>query len=126
MLNNVTLQGRLVNDIELRRTESGVSVCSFTVACERDYREPDGTRGTDFIDIVAWRGKAEFMAKYFSKGDAIILFGRLVTRTREDKDGNKRRQMEIELRDAYFGGKKKEPEAAPAWSPADSEEPLPF
>ena len=68
MLNKIIVMGRLTRDPELRRTQSGLSVTSFSVACDRDFKSQSGEKGTDFIDIVAWRTTAEFVCKYFSKG----------------------------------------------------------
>ena len=89
MLNRVTLMGRLVADPELRSTASNLSVCSFRIAVDRDYKKGD-QKETDFIDIVAWRSTAEFVANYFNKGRMIAVDGRLQIRPWEDKDGNKR------------------------------------
>ena len=69
MLNKIVLMGRLTRDPELRRTDSGIAVASFTLACDRDYSGKDGAeKQTDFVDIVAWRHTAEFVSKYFAKG----------------------------------------------------------
>ena len=67
MLNRITVMGRLVRDPELRHTQSGIPMCSITIACDRDYKDADGSKSTDFIDIVAWRNTAEFISKYLSK-----------------------------------------------------------
>ena len=107
MLNVAIIMGRLTRDPELRRTNSGKPVASFTVAVDRDYA-PDGQeKETDFIDIVAWNGTAEFVQKYFSKGSMIALKGRLQIRGWTDKDGNKRRSAEIVADNVYFGESKK-------------------
>lgn len=108
MLNNIVIMGRLTRDPELRRTSSGVAVASFTLACERDFAPQGEARGTDFIDIVAWRYTAEFVEKYFSKGQMAIVTGRLQIRNWEDKDGNKRRSAEILADHVYFGEGKKD------------------
>lgn len=107
MLNHIIIMGRLTRDPELRRTNSGVAVASFTVACDRDYGK-DGDKQTDFIDCVAWRNTAEFVSKYFAKGRMIVVDGRLELRDWTDKDGNKRRNAEINVTSAYFGDSKKE------------------
>ena len=91
MLNKAVMVGRLTADPELRQTPNGVNVCSFTVACSR----PGKDKGTDFIDCVAWRSTAEFICKYFHKGDAIGLDGSIQTRNFEDKNGNKRKAVEV-------------------------------
>lgn len=108
MLNNIVIMGRLTRDPELRRTISGVVVSSFTLACERDFAAQGETRETDFIDIVAWRYTAEFVEKYFSKGQMAIVTGRLQIRNWEDKEGNKRRSAEILADHVYFGEAKRD------------------
>ena len=85
MLNRIVLMGRLTRDPELRRTQSGTAVVSFSVACDRDYAAQGAERETDFIDIVAWRGTAEFVEKYFSKGRMNVVGGRLQIRNWQDK-----------------------------------------
>lgn len=108
MLNTITIMGRLTRDPELRRTSSGVAVASFTLACERDFAAQGETRETDFIDIVAWRYTAEFVDKYFSKGQMAIVTGRLQIRNWGDKEGNKRRSAEILADHVYFGEAKRD------------------
>ncbi len=107
MLNSTTLMGRITKDIELRRTDSGVAVASFSVACERDFKAQNGEKATDFFDVVAWRNTAEFIHKYFGKGRMIIVQGRLQTRSWKDKDGNNRKAVEVVAENAYFGDSKK-------------------
>ena len=106
MLNHITLMGRLTRDPELRRTRNDVPVCSFSLACDRDYKSQDGEKETDFIDIVAWRHTAEFVSEYFAKGRMAVVEGRLQLRDWTDKDGNKRRQAEILCENVYFGESK--------------------
>lgn len=107
MLNKSMVQGRLVKDIELKSTGSGKSVASFALAVERDFKSSEsGEREADFIDIVAWGNTAEFVEKYFHKGDMMIVEGRIQTRTYEDKDNNKRKAVEIVAANCYFGGSK--------------------
>ena len=108
MLNTITIMGRLTRDPELRRTSSGVAVASFALACERDFAAQGETRETDFIDIVAWRYTAEFVDKYFSKGQMAIVTGRLQIRNWQDKEGNKRRSAEILADHVYFGEAKRD------------------
>lgn len=108
MLNNIVIMGRLTRDPELRRTSSGVAVATFTLACERDFAAQGETRETDFIDIVAWRYTAEFVDKYFSKGQMAIVTGRLQIRNWQDKEGNKRRSAEILADHVYFGEAKRD------------------
>ena len=107
MLNHCTFMGRLTRDPELRRTNSGTPVASFTIAVDRDFKSENGEK-TDFIDIVAWRNTAEFVSKYFSKGRMAVVSGRLEIRTWTDKDGNKRRNAEVVAENVYFGDSKKE------------------
>lgn len=102
MLNQTILMGRLTRDPELRRTQSGTAVTSFTLAVERDYSGDGSEKQTDFIDIVAWRSTAEFAAKYFTKGKQVAVSGRLQTRTWSDKDGNKRKTVEVVAEHVYF------------------------
>ena len=107
MLNKIILIGRLTRDPELRKTQSGPAVASFTLAVDRDYKPQDGERETDFIDVVAWRGTAEFVSKYFTKGRMAVVEGRLQVRDWKDKDGNKRRNTEVIADSVYFGDSKK-------------------
>lgn len=113
MLNSVKLMGRLVADPELRQTQSGIPVCSIRIAVDRDFLN-NGTRETDFFDVVAWRSTAEFISRYFSKGRMIVVDGRLQTRPWTDRDGNKRVSVETVAENVYFGDSKPtaEPERA--------------
>ena len=95
MLNKIFIMGRLTRDPELRSTQSGTPVASFSLAVDRDFKEQDGSRATDFIDCVAWRSSAEFVDKYFSKGRMAVVEGRLQIRDWTDKEGNKRRSAEV-------------------------------
>lgn len=115
MLNRIVLMGRLVKDPELRRTGSGTAVTSVTLAVDRDFKEQDGTRKADFIDVVAWKGTAEMLAKYFTKGRMAVVEGRLQLRDWTDKEGNKRRTAEIVANNVYFGDAKRD-DSAPAQS----------
>ena len=104
MLNHITIMGRLTRDPELRTTQSGVSVTSFTVAVDRDFGGRDGgERQTDFIDCAAWRSTGEFVSKYFHKGSMIVVSGRLQSRKWQDRDGNNRTSWEINADNVYFG-----------------------
>lgn len=108
MLNHIDIMGRMTRDPELRRTDSGIAVTSFTLAVERDFSPKDGgERETDFIDVVCWRSTAEFVQKYFGKGSMAIASGRLQIRAWTDKDGNKRRSAEVLADNVYFGEAKK-------------------
>ena len=107
MLNHITLMGRIVRDVELRRTNSGKAVASFTVAVDRDFSQGD-QKETDFIDCVAWQKTGEFVSKYFAKGGMIVVSGRLQIRPWTDKDGNKRRTAEVVADAVYFGDSRKQ------------------
>ena len=108
MLNRIIVMGRMTRDPELRRTNSGTAVASFTVAVDRDFKSLCGEKETDFIDVVAWRNTAEFVSKYFSKGRMAVVEGRLQIRDWTDKDGNKRRTAEIVADSVYFGDSKRD------------------
>ena len=114
MLNKIILMGRLTHDPELRRTQNGTAVTGFSLAVERDFKDEDGKRATDFIDIVAWRAAAEFVAKYFTKGRMAVVEGRLQIRDWKDKDGN-----------IYFGDSRKGTAASAEPLPEELEEDLP-
>lgn len=108
MLNHIVVMGRLTRDPELRHTQSGTAVASFSVACERDFKNKEtGERETDFIDCVAWRSTGEFVSKYLSKGRMAVVEGRLQIRDWTDKEGNKRRSAEIIASSVYFADSKK-------------------
>lgn len=107
MLNHITIMGRLTKDVELRRTGSGTAVASFTLAVDRDRKNEEGEKETDFIDCVAWRGTGEFVSKYFAKGSTAVVSGRLQIRNWTDKEGNKRRNAEVVADSVYFGDSKK-------------------
>lgn len=111
--NKVILMGRLVAAPELKRTSSGLSVTSFTLAVDRKYNK-DSEKKTDFITIVAWRQTAEFICKYFSKGGAIIVCGELQTRSWTDDAGKKRYATEVMASEVSFAESKKSFEAAAA------------
>ena len=108
MLNKIVLMGRLTRDPELRRTQSGTAVASFTLAVDRDFKAQNGEKETDFIDVVAWRNTAEFVSKYFTKGRMAVVEGRLQIRDWTDKDGTKRKAAEVIADNVYFGDSKKE------------------
>ena len=108
MLNKVFIMGRLTRDPELRRTQSGTAVTSFSLAVDRDFKSQSGEKETDFIDVVAWRSTAEFVAKYFSKGRMAVVEGRLQIREWKDKDGNNRRSAEVIADNIYFGDSKRD------------------
>lgn len=109
VLNKIFVMGRLVRDPELRRTQSGTPVASFTLAVDRDFKDKQtGERATDFIDVVAWRSTGEFASKYLSKGRMAVVEGRLQVRDWTDRDGNKRRSAEVVADNIYFGDSKRE------------------
>ena len=98
MLNRIILMGRLTRDPELRHTQTGTPVASFSLAVDRDFKDRNtGEKATDFIDIVAWRQTAEFVSRYFTKGRMAVVEGRLQLRDWTDRDGNKRRAAEIHI-----------------------------
>ena len=107
MLNSISIMGRLSSDPQLRRTASGKAVASFSVACERDFKnQQTGEKEVDFIECVAWGGTAEMVEKYFHKGQMAVATGRLQLRDWTDKNGQKRRQAEILVNNIYFCGSK--------------------
>ena len=121
MLNHIVLMGRLTREPDLRRLPDDTAVLNFSIAVDRDYLDRDGERVTDFVDIVAFRGTADFVQKYFRKGSMIVVSGRLRVRNWKDRDGFKRRSTEVVADQAYFGEAKRreaeraEPEQAPEW-----------
>lgn len=108
MLNVAIVMGRLVADPELRHTPNDIAVTSFTVAVDRSYVKAGAERQADFIDVVAWRGTADFVCKYFRKGSAIVVQGSLQTRTYTDSQGNKRKAVEIVADNVHFGESKRD------------------
>ena len=107
MLNHITIMGRLVRDPELRRTQSGIPVASFTIACDRDFATKEsGEKECDFIDVVAWRNTGEFVSKYFYKGRMAVVSGRLQMRKWTDNNGQKRVSAEVVADNVYFGDSK--------------------
>lgn len=105
MLNTIAVMGRLTRDPELRHTQSGTPVASFTLAVDRDFTQE---KQTDFIDCVAWQKSGEFVSKYFRKGQMMVVNGSLQSRKWEDKEGNKRTNWEINVRNVYFGEPKRD------------------
>ena len=120
MLNQIVIMGRLTRDPELRYTQSQVPACSFRIACDRDFpkTKDSNEHDTDFIDVVAWRGTAEFVNKYFTKGRMVVVRGRLQMRDWTDREGNKRISAEIVADGVYFGDSK-----AKANGNADNDDP---
>lgn len=137
-LNKVILGGRMTGDPELKQTPNGVSVTSFSVAVNRRYAK-DGEQNADFINVVAWRGTADFICKYFHKGSSIALVGSIQTRSWTDQNGNKRYATEVVADEAYFVDSKSDASSggegsavradaysAPAFEPVDNDSDLPF
>lgn len=123
MLNNVILMGRLVADPDMRVTTTNKSVVNFRIAVDRSYSKGNDKQA-DFITIVAWENTADFIYKYFHKGDMIALRGEIQTRNYEDNSGNKRTAFEVLAREVSFCGGKNEtspvaaPAAVPTYTPA--------
>jgi len=114
MLNHIVLMGRLTRDPELRHTQSGTPVASFSLAVERDFKDKNsGEKVTDFFDIVAWRSTGEFVSRYFTKGRMMVVEGRLQNRRWEDRDGNRRTSIEVIADSCYFGDSKRDGDGAP-------------
>lgn len=139
MYNRVGIMGRLAQDPEMRRTNGGAAVVTFTLAVDRDYKTRDtGERETDWIDCVAWRKTGEFVQQYFRKGRMALVEGKLQVRNWVDRDGHKRRSTEVLVDDIYFCGdppKREDSRSSYAAAPAptygkyeelDSKEELPF
>ena len=124
MMNITILQGRLVQDPQVRRTDSGKTCTSFTLAVERDY----GERQADFLDCVAWQQTGDFVGKYFLKGDPILIQGCLQNRSWEDRQGNKRTKTEVIAARVWFCGGKPKPAPDPMAYPLldETDEKLPF
>lgn len=130
--------GRLTRDPELRRTQTGTAVASFSLAVDRDFKDKaTGERSTDFIDVVAWRQTGEFVSRYFTKGRMAVVEGRLQIRDWTDKEGNKRRSAEVVADSVYFGDSKRETDGQtfaaamampkePEFEEMDDDGPLPF
>lgn len=106
MFNLVVLTGRLTADPELKNTPNGVPVCSFTIAVDRRFKQGE-ERQSDFVNIVAWRGQAEFVSKYFSKGSMIGIEGSIQTRRYQDKEGKNRTAFEVMANNVQFVESKK-------------------
>ena len=132
MYNKAILIGRLTADPELKQTPNGVSVCSFSIACDRPFSRKSGEKQTDFINIVAWRQNAEFVSRYFSKGRLIGIDGSIQTRNYEDKNGNRRTAVEVVADRAFFVDSKSSASASSAPSaqnfnrPAAPAEPISY
>lgn len=119
MLNVAVVMGRLVADPELRHTPNDVAVTSFTLAIDRSYVKSGTERQADFIDIVAWRNTADFVCKYFRKGQMMAVHGSIQTRTYTDNNGNKRKAFEIVADDVNFADSKRDSNGSSLGSSAD-------
>lgn len=123
MLNNITIMGRLVRDVESRTTTTGKTVASFTLAVDRDYDRST----TDFFNCVAWNKTGEFVQNYFHKGNLAVVNGAMQSRNWTDKDGNKRQTWEVNVSNIYFGESKKAPDVSAAeFVEVNDGEELPF
>lgn len=111
IMNTVNIIGRLTNTPELKQTPSGKSVCNFSVAAERRFKDADGKPIVDFIDCVAWNSQAEFLCKWFDKGVRVGLVGELQTRTYADGDGKNRKVFEVLISSVEFADGKREANA---------------
>lgn len=125
-LNIVAIIGRLTKDPEMKSTNSGVAVTSFTVAVDRSYVKPGQERQTDFISVTAWRNTAEFVCKYFKKGNLIAVDGSIECRKYVDKDGNNRTAVDVVANNVHFVESKKPESTSDGFVPAtfqDDEDP---
>lgn len=141
-MNKVILMGRMTKEPELKTTQGGTSVASFSLAVQKRFKDANGEYGVDFLDCVAWKTTAEFIHKFFRKGQQIGVVGSIQTRTYQTQNGENRKVTEIVVDEAYFCGEAKKqaetaktapylpPEATQANSsgfiPMDNNEPLPF
>lgn len=123
MLNRAILMGRITKSPELKTTPNGVPVIQISIAVDRDYTPKGQEKQTDFINVVAWRNTAEFIAKYFEKGQLIALTGSIQTRSYTDNQGNKRSVTEVIADQVYFcGGKNENKKTEPKFDESDFEE----
>lgn len=131
-MNKAILIGRLTKDPELKSTNNGISTCSFTVAIDRKFKNANGEREADFIPVVAWRQTAEFINKYFSKGQRIALVGSIQVRSWQEKDGSRRYMTEVIADEVEFVDSKnsesnrQEKHNADLYAPPEDETALPF
>ena len=125
MFNKTILIGRLVADPELRQTPGGVAVCTFRIAVDRAFASKDGDRQADFIDIVAWRERAEFVTRYFNKGKLILVEGSIQTRNYVDKNDQKRTAVEVVADNLRFVGSKAENQAGGNYKPLPDDSDVP-
>ena len=128
MINNVTLMGRITAAPELKQTTNGTSVTTFCIAVDRRFQPKGGEKQADFINCVAWRNTAEFITRYFGKGDLIAVTGEIQTRKYQDNSGNNRVAVEVVIDNASFCGGKSggNTDNAPKLEAIDSNDDLPF
>lgn len=105
-MNKVIMMGRIVNDLELKTTPSGISVCKFRIAVDRNFQKKGEDRKSDFFNVIAWRNTAEFIVRFFGKGRMILIEGEMQTSQYNDKNGNPATWYEIMVDNAYFTGEK--------------------
>lgn len=120
MLNQVSLMGRLTADPELRHTPNDIAVTTFTLAVNRSYVKQGAERQADFIDIVAWRSTAEFVCRYFKKGQMMAVTGSIQTRNYTDKEGKNRKAFEVVADNVYFTESKNNNSGSGGYSPSPS------
>lgn len=119
-MNRVFMMGRIVNDLELKTTPNGTSVCTFRIAVDRNYQKKGEEKVTDFFNVTAWRGTAEFLVKYFAKGRMILIEGEMQTRQYTDKNSNPATWYEIIVSNVFFTGEKKDGDTATNTNPPQS------
>ena len=124
MLNRVIIMGRLTKDPELRRTQTGTAVTSFSLAVDRDFKGQNGEKETDFLNCVAWKNTAEFVSQYFTKGRMAVVEGRLQVRSWKDQSGNTRKEVEVIADNVYFGDSKKDAQAPAGGNSYTSNKPV--
>ena len=126
-MNKVVLMGRLTKEPEMRATQSNTAVCSFSLAVNRRFKQ-EGQTDADFINVTAWAKTAEFVGKYFTKGQQVAVIGRIQTRNYDDKDGKKVYVTEVVAEEVYFADSKKEPNATTSagFMTVENPEGLPF
>jgi len=112
MLNKVILMGRFTRDPELRSTPQGISTCAFSIAVDRNFVRQGEERKADFINCVAWRQTAEFISKYFKKGNMVALEGSIQTRSWDDQDGKKRYATDVVVNQVYFAESKRDSQSS--------------
>lgn len=106
-MNRVVLQGRLTSDPEMKTTQNGIAVAKAFLAVDRNHKDDNGERQVDFFNLTAWRGTAEFLCKYFSKGEMVLIEGSLQNSSYTDKEGNKRVSTQVVVQSAFFCGSSK-------------------